>query len=68
MKLLENPRLWDECQQSSPETAEALHVTLSMMSGGAQLMQFHHLPTPVDSLMLLGDLLFVGSCRVEAAG
>ena len=33
VKLLDNPRLWDECQQASPETAEALHVTLSIMSG-----------------------------------
>lgn len=37
MKLLENPRLWDECQQTSPETADALRVVLSIMSGQAQL-------------------------------
>ena len=35
VKLLENPRLWDECHQTSPDTAEALRVTLSIMSGKA---------------------------------
>ncbi|KAL3146174.1 hypothetical protein ABBQ32_002884 [Trebouxia sp. C0010 RCD-2024] len=33
VKLLENPRLWDECRQTAPDTAEALRVTLSVMSG-----------------------------------
>lgn len=58
MKLLENPRLWDECQQTSPETAEALRVVLSIMSGQAQLDSYHHLPLPVHCVKL-GDVLSV---------
>lgn len=33
VKVLDSPRYWDECQQTLPETAEALRVTLSIMSG-----------------------------------
>lgn len=58
VKLLESPRLWDECQQTSPETAEALHVTLDIMSGWAWLMHCHHLLKPVYFVML-GGLLSV---------